>query len=410
MRVLFINQYYPPDQAATAQLLGQLTEDLAHKAQVSVICGRPTYAPDFNRAESETIHRVIRLPLLPLSRSRILARLFNYLFFLVGASIRALFFPRPDLVCCWTDPPLVGLIGVLLKRMRGCRFVFVSQDVYPEVALAAGKMDDFFSVRLLRWVSRQILGNADAVVSVGEDMKERLISKGCEQEKIRVIPNWPDFDQLFPSSRSEFRRSLGISEDAFVVMHSGNIGYSQDLDALVEAAEITRDESHIQYVVVGDGGRKHQLQETVQERSLTNIHMLPYQPNSRLRFSLSAADLHYVSLLPSFKGVIVPSKVYGILAVGCPILAKVPSGSDTERIVNEAECGWLINQEGDSLGNTVRRLSREPKSLKEKGENGHRWVLAHSGRKRAIDDYWSLIQSLFPERVSGEQLRLFARR
>jgi len=393
MQILIINQYFPPDRSATAILLGQLAEDLSKTYQVTVICGSPTYAPE-QFTEKPTQLNIIRIPLIKLPRSNLFIRIFNYFIFVFGATFQALFRFAPSIVVCWTDPPIIGLIGALLKLLNKSSFVFVSQDVYPEIAIAAKKMNNPISLRLLKFASQTILKIADAVVVVGRDMEEILVAKGCLKKKLYIIQNWQDLESLKPCTTKTFRQTHQIPEHTFVVMHSGNIGYSQDIKSLLKTAELTKNEKDILYLIVGDGSQKSKLVQWVQYHQLSNVRILPYQPSSVLSESLSAADLHYVSLKPALTGYIVPSKIYGILSVARPILANVSLQSEIAYIVQKADCGILSSSDPMILSKHIIEMSRSRDQLKKWGNSGRQWIETNGGRKKALQAYQSLLTSL----------------
>jgi glycosyltransferase involved in cell wall biosynthesis len=394
VRVTFLNQYFPPDRAATAQLLGQLAGDLAARFEVAVVCGTPTYAPDPFSAPPSPRLEIHRVPLIPLSRRFLAGRILNYLLFLAGAALKTMTSPRPDVIVCWTDPPLAGLLGVLVKLVKGSRFLFVSQDVYPEMVSAAGKMDNPVSRWILGAAGRLILRKADAVVVLGEDMKGRLVRKGCPISKLTVIPNWQDLDLLKPAPYGAFRLLHGIPEDALVVMHSGNIGFSQDFETLLAAAERLKNAPDIHFLIVGDGARLPWIRAQVRDRVLTHVKILPYQSAAALSDSLSAADLHYVSLKPAFLGLIVPSKIYAILAVGRSILLNVPDGCDLLPVVREAGSGFILPPDGEALARKILEMKEHREELERMGWSGRNWAEKSGGRERATAAYTRVIESL----------------
>jgi glycosyltransferase involved in cell wall biosynthesis len=392
MRIVFVNQYFPPDRAATGQLLGQLASDLSARFDVTVVCGSPTYAPDRRAAVASTV-RIHRIPLLPFGRAFLPVRIANYLLFFLGAGLRTALLPPPDAVVCWTDPPVVGLLGAFLKWTTGCRFIQVYQDVYPDVARAARTMHGPASRRVLGWAASVIRRSADRSVAVGDDMRRRLIEAGGLAGRLSVIRNWQDGDELRPTPGRRFRREHGIDEAAFVVMHSGNLGFSQDLQPLLDAAALAREERDLWFVIAGDGARRKAVEEAVLTRGLTNVRLLPYQDGAVLAEALSAADLHYVSLRPEFLGLVVPSKLYGILAVGRPVLASVPAGCDVETIVREADCGFLSAPDPAALLARIREARANPQRLLEMRRNARAWFDQAGGRRAAAEAYARLLTS-----------------
>lgn len=391
MKIIAINQYFPPDRAATARLLGQLATELHKNHDVTVICGTPTYAPE---GEAHDCVRTVRVPLFRKSRERLLFRIVNYVLFFVGALFLALKERKSDVVMCWTDPPLTGLIGAAVRYVKGSKFIFVSQDVYPEAALAAGKFSGFLSLAVLRIAGRLILRSADHIIAIGRDMENLLAQKGALRSRIVRIENWQDLNALNRRPSAEFRSRAGIRNETFLIMHSGNVGYSQDFETLLGAARLLQNKPEILFLIVGDGGRLSALRAFCHRWNLETVRFLPYQNQECLAESLGSADLHYVSLRTAFVGAIVPSKIYGIMAVGKPIVANVPPSSDTYSILEEANCAVFIPPDSAKLADTIRKLSADSKRLATMGQNGRLWSERNDGMARAMKAYNDLFRSL----------------
>lgn len=337
MRILFLNQYFPPDSASTAYMLGELCEDLARDHEVWVIAGRPSYGPEVGRPRPAGI-RVREAWSTRFDRSSILGRVVNYLSYLASASIWALRVPRPDIVVTYTDPPFVSLIGVAASRYHRARFVQVYDDVYPDLAVALGRLQS----RAVIWSWRRFNGlvrrRADRIVVLGRDMAAKLHGEGVPTPKLHVIRYWAEEVRPDPEAVARLRASLGWTE-RYVVMHAGNLGFAQGLDTLVEAAERLRDAQDVLIVFLGDGAARRSLQERSKERGLTNVQFLPPVPKEDAVLFIQAADLHVISLVPGLWGCAVPSKVYGIMASGRPMVAAVDEGSEVAVIVEEHGCG-----------------------------------------------------------------------
>src|SRR4051794_32814509 len=270
MRVLVVNQYFHPDQSSTAQLLTELCEDLAEHHDVTVVCGRPSYSPVESRDARRFVQRerhgdvkVLRTWSTSFARHSIPGRLANYGTYLASSLVGILRAERPDVVLTMTDPPFVAAAAMVASKVRRVPFVYVSQDIFPDVALALGVLRDGPSATALRRANAGLRSSAAAVVAIGRDMEQRLLDLGTNGMKLRVIPNWADTAAIAPIERSSrMRERLGWS-DRFVVMHSGNVGLSQNLEALIEAAEKLRDEPEILIAVVGEGGSKAGLERMV---------------------------------------------------------------------------------------------------------------------------------------------------
>jgi glycosyltransferase involved in cell wall biosynthesis len=320
-------------------------------------------------------------------------RLTNYGTYLTSCLVGAMRAARPDVVLTMTDPPFVAAAAAIASAARRTPFVYVNQDVFPEVGVALGRIRSPALVRSLGALNGGIRRRAACVVAIGRDMERSLVALGCDPERIEVIPNWADGKLIHPLvGPSRLKTERGWRE-RFVVMHSGNVGLSQDLGTMIAAADLLRDESDIVFAIVGEGASKAALMADVARRGLTNVEFLPYQPKEELADSLGAADLHIVGLKPGLSGYIVPSKVYGILAAGKPYLAAVEVGGEPALIAEEHACGIRI-EPGDpgALAAAIREMRNGP--LEEMGTNARRALEAHFDRPIATGAYRQLLERL----------------
>jgi glycosyltransferase involved in cell wall biosynthesis len=268
------------------------------------------------------------------------------------AAMAALRVRRPDIVIAETDPPLLGVLGAMLKRRWNCRLVYNVRDLYPDIAIANGALRNRALLGLLEHANRFSFRSADCIIVVGEDMRQRLIAKGIPPEKLALVPDWVDCETIRPLPSSRFRSELG---EGFVVMYSGNLGLSQQLETVLDAAARLRDESAIRFVLIGEGARKQWLTERARALGLTNLAFLPYRPREELAESLSAADLHLVPLFPGAAGCIVPSKIYGILAAGRPFVAIMEESAEIARLARENSIGFVVRPgDAEGLAQTIR--------------------------------------------------------
>jgi len=400
MRILVLNQYFHPDLASTSQLLTELCEDLAEQHDVTVVAGRPSYDPQERRAArglvSEDRHgkvRVYRTWSTAFPRRSMTGRLTNYATYLASCMVGALRTERPDVVLTMTDPPLVAATALLASWARRAPFVYIHQDVFPEVALLLGKLRDGPLAGGLRRLNRLLRRRASRVVAIGRDMESRLREQGVPRDKIAVITNWADGSVVRQLETPSLLREEQAWGDRFVVMHSGNVGLSQSLGTLLRAAELLRGNENILFAIVGEGASKAGLQREAAARGLPNVVFLPYQPKAALSDSLGAADLHLVSLQAGLGGYIVPSKVYGILAAGKPFIAAVDEDSEAARIAREHECGFSIPPDDpEAMAEAVLRAREAP--LDEMGSRGREAFERLYDRPIATEAYRKLLESV----------------
>ena len=407
MRILVLNQYFHPDQSATSQLLTELCEDLARSHAVWVVTGRPSYNPTESTAsrglisnESHGLVRVVRVWSTDFSRANMLGRLANYGTYLLSSIAGAFSVPQPDVVVALTDPPPIGLIGALVSAVQRRPFVLVTNDIFPDVAIRLGKLSNPSVIRGLRAMSGLLFRRADRIVSIGRDMDRRLLELGVPPEKIETIHDWSDGTSVRPlADRSPLRAELGWS-DRFVVMHSGNVGLSQSLGTLIDAAALLRHDEDVLLAIVGDGAAKAGLERRAKVQGLSNVVFLPYQDKGSLSESLGAADVHYVGLRRGLAGFIVPSKVYGILAAGKPFIAAVEQGAEPALIASEFGCGMVVKpDDAEALAGAILRMRGEP--LEEMGRRGREAFEERFDRPVATDAYRRLL-----ERVASDKPRI----
>jgi glycosyltransferase involved in cell wall biosynthesis len=403
VNVCFFNRSYWPDQAATGQFLTELSEDLVSRygTSVTVVAGRPLNA---SRAEAGSrwamvgremhhgvdIHRANGTRLRPV---RFAARVSNYLSYFAAATAASFSIGRPDVVVSLTDPPIVGLAALWAARRTGARFVFLCEDIFPEVAtLIEDFQNDTVNAALDR-VNRHLLRHADAVIALGDRMRRRLVEeKGADPARVHVIHNWADCDAIVPGPKDNaFAREHGLA-DRFVLMHSGNVGLSQNLDVLIEAADRLRSKERLTIAIVGDGSKRAALEAMTASRGLTNVRFLPYQPKALLHDSFAAADAFLVSLKAGIEGFIVPSKVYGILAAGRPYIAATDPSSEPAQIARESGCG-LVAAPGDpaALADAIATMYDDPAMTRDMGGRA-RLVARHYDRKVAVQAYHDLFE------------------
>jgi glycosyltransferase involved in cell wall biosynthesis len=355
MRILFVNQYFPPDASNSAYLLGELCEDLARDHDVQVLAGRASYSPT---ACSFCPHgvEVVRVRSTAFDRASLPGRLTNYATYCLASAVRVCRLPRPDLIVVMTDPPVVGIVGLIAARRYGRPLVQISHDVYPEIAVALGRVRSRAAVSAWRRMNRLVRSTSASIIVVGRDMRERLVADEVDPAKIVVIPTWASHQPLDDGARAEVRSAMNW-QNSFIVMHAGNAGLAQNLDTLVDAAAGLREEAGVQVVILGDGAAKPGLVRRVANEGLENVIFLSHRPKDEAQALMRAADVHVVSLIPGLWGCATPSKTYGIMAAGRPFIAAVDAGSEPARIVREFDCGVHVPAgDGKGLSEAIRQL------------------------------------------------------
>ncbi|QEH33531.1 2-deoxystreptamine glucosyltransferase [Aquisphaera giovannonii] len=404
-RLLFVNQYYWPDHASTAQHLADLAESLAAKGfECHVLCAQGTYRPGEPKAPAYEVHEGVhihRVPATSMGRRNTLARMTDYLTFYARAAIRAVLMPRFDAVVTLTTPPIIGLIGTLLRRFKGTRHAFWSMDLHPDASLALKRMSSRNpAVRGLSWLSDLVYRQADRVVVLGPYMADRVIMKGVRTDRVATIPVWSRRDEVFPVERegNPLRRSLGL-EGKVVAMYSGNLGLAHSYDEFLEAARRLRDRDDLVFLFVGGGPRSRDLKAAVGREGLANVHFLDYVPRDQLGHSLSMADIHLISMRPEMTGIVVPGKLYGVMAAGRPALFVGPAHCETADTIRRSGCGFTVPQgDADGVVNALTAVAADPELAARMGRKGRISFLASYERDLCCDQWLDVIRGLLPTR------------
>ncbi|MEO8202902.1 MAG: glycosyltransferase family 4 protein [Betaproteobacteria bacterium] len=377
MKLIFVNRYFHPDISATSQMLSSLAFHLAAAGcEVHVVTSRQRYDdPMAGFAPSEVVSgvHVHRVRTSRFGRPNLRGRALDYLTFYFAATFTLLMITRrADVIVAKTDPPLISVPAAIVARLRGARLVNWLQDLFPELAEHLGVRIGRVA-GLARIARNYSLRNADFNVVVGEQMRRKVESLQREA-RVRVIHNWADGTMIVPVDKgaSAMRETWGLA-GKFVVAYSGNLGRAHEFDTILEAATLLRDDSRIVFLVIGGGYRVGGLATGAQVRGLSNVIFRAYQPPKNLCASLGAADLHLITLLPSLEGLLVPSKVYGILAAGRPALNVGDPAGEVAAILADAQAGMTIPT-GDAtlLAKTIVQLASSPERTAELGMNARR--------------------------------------
>ncbi|HZO50972.1 MAG TPA: glycosyltransferase family 4 protein [Gaiellaceae bacterium] len=395
-RLLVLNQYYWPGVEATAHLLSELCEALAADFDVTVVTGRLLGHDELPDEEERNGVRIVRVRSTAYERSQLHLRAANYVTYLAESVRCAVRERRPDLVLCMTDPPIVGDVGLLVARRFAVPLLVITQDVFPEVAVQLERLENPVLVGVLRSLVGLYLRRADRIVAIGETMKRRLEQKGAAPERITVIPNWVDAQAIAPQPLDNAWARRHELAGRFVVMHSGNVGHAQDLETLVRSATFLRDLDDLRIVIVGFGARHAATVALAEHLDVGDlVRFLPYQSRDVLSQSLSAARLHFVGLAKGLAGYVVPSRVYGILAAGRPVVVGADADSETARLVAEIGCGVVVPPGRPELvAGTIRDAYDGKLDLEGMGARGRAYVEAEADRSVAIGRYRRLVSEL----------------
>jgi len=392
MRILLMNQYYRPDVAATGQLLADLAEALIKRGhEVHVLCSSRAYnggtLSSTRKRLTSGVH-VHYVKATGFGRKQALGRIIDYASFYFKAMWRALTLPKMDLCISLTTPPLIGLVGVVLKAVRGTRLVLWSMDLYPELPVAFGMLRKHGILhRILSRLSAMLYRSCDALISIGNVMAQRLIAAGSPPERIVTVQNWVPAEVVKPMPRdaSSVNASWKLNGE-MTLMYSGNIGLGHDLETMLRAIHQLEDNRKPRVLFVGNGALKKHLQQLVNQLRLDCVTFHPPQPLYALAENLATGDVHVVSQKPGTQGLMVPSKIYGIMAAGRPAIFIGPRDCEVAQIVRESNAGFLV-EPGDVAGATkvLQQLLDDPETVKRMGRQAREYYEMNFGRDRSIN-------------------------
>jgi colanic acid biosynthesis glycosyl transferase WcaI len=375
MRVLLLNLYYPPDTSATAKMAQAIAEQFAQIHEITVLCGRPSYDPTERRPwrlwqTEQTVDSnitVIRVGSTDYPRIKMKRRILNYLSYTMLATMRALFVGC-DVIFSMTDPPYQGITAAVISLLRRKPLLYDIQDLYPDMAVAGAIVRPGLVTRIWECLHRWALRRAAAIVVLGDDMRARVVAKGISPAKVHVVRNGADVATT--SARTVPAKPDVISQIRgnfrFVVLHAGNLGFYGAWDAIVSAAR-QLDRDGVSFVFVGDGAERARLEQLA--KGAANVRFLPFFPAEDISAVLAAPDLHLVSVKRGLEGVVVPSKMFGIMAAAKPILAVMPR--DAEVAALGMQHGFAVAADpnsADEIACQVRALASEPSRVAVMGQ------------------------------------------
>jgi glycosyltransferase involved in cell wall biosynthesis len=405
IKLTICTQFYPPDYAATGQLIEELAIQLeSFGMHVRIFTGQPGYA--FHKAFAPKIERsgnliIERSQATRFWHSRIRGKGINGLLFFIRTILYFLRASnRKDLVLLTTAPPFLPIAGYVANRLFGLPYICLIYDLYPDIAVELKVVSRrHWITRLWNWLNQKVWQRAQQVIVLSSTMKERVQSQ-CPKiaDKITVIHNWADPDWIVPIAKEDswFACEYDLVKN-FTVLYSGNMGRCHDIDTILEAARQLQKEP-IKFVFIGDGAKLSTCIEQVNDLGLDNCRFLPYQDKLTLPYSLTACDLSLVSVNPDMEGLVAPSKLYGILASGRPVAVICEPHSYLHKLIADAKCGAVFNNgDGKGLAKFIRLLASDRQLTEQMGNSGRSYLQANFTPEIIAKQYSQLIQQVLVE-------------
>jgi len=405
--IVVLVPHFAPDAAPTGEVITRIVDEfIAAGRTIHVVTALPWYRTHaieqgwtgrLVRREKTTWGSIIRVHPFPgKSKTNLMRRALGFIAFSVLAGVCTLFagglHRRPAAIVSMSPPLTLGLTGWLAARLRFSRAVFNIQDVFPDAAVETGAITNTKIIAIAKWLERVSYHRSDAVVVLSDDLRDNVVAKvaTAHAKKVHVIPNFVDAERIVPSSRmTPYREELGIGSET-VVMYAGNVGYSQSLTMVIDAA---RQLPNITFVINGDGGARAELEQSAQ--GLSNVRFAGYQPRERVGEVLASGDIHVVPLRAGLGAVSVPSKTYSILAAARPVVAAIDSGTEVTRILSASGAGISVPPDDvDAFVSAITDMVSRGDGAQEMGQRGREWVEAHVSPAAVAHSYLALIDSL----------------
>lgn len=385
--VVFVNRVYPPQRGATGRVLHDLARSFAKEGWAVTII---TTGDKKSRSQDRLGINVVRT-----KGAEKPSGMLSYIWIWLKLLILTLRAPKAHLVVTLTDPPLLAVVGHIVKKIKRCRHIHWCQDMYPDLVPVMFKRFPKFLMPMMNWLSAKALRGADKIIVIGRCMARHMTLRGLNPRKLTMIPNWPDYD-LVQASNSNTRRvpKIHLLQESdvdgakpftnqvkgdlkFRVMYAGNIGLTHPIRSILEAAEILAQSSpEIEFCFMGSGARFDEIASVRAEKGLENIKLMPYQPLSKLRDVLSSADVHLISMKEEAAGLLVPCKLYSALAVERPCIFIGPAHSEVAKVIDDFEAGSVVSQsDAKGLVEAILKYRHDSES----------WYAAHSGARDAAN-------------------------
>ena len=410
IHVAIVAQYFWPEEVGAGVWIHQLATDLVARGhKVSMLTAFPNYPSGvvtlgyrgkmWMREQVDGVD-VLRTWIYCTPKKDFRSRVLNFGSFCASSMFGALA-TIPDVFYCILPPLPLGVSVSMPAGIYRVPVVVNVQDIYPDIAITTGHLRNRRAIRFFQRMERWIYRHSDAIAVITESFKDNLTSKGVPPEKLRVIPNWADAESIRPAPKQNQLREELCPPGRMLVMYSGGMGHNTCLGTVIDAARNLRDEP-VQFVLIGDGVKKAELQQQAENYGLGSVRFLPFLPLEQYAEALAASDLQLIALDTAATTASLPSKLLKIMSAGRPALALAGQESDLRRVLQEADCGVTVAPDSpQQVAEAIRGLGAAPERMSRMGENARAYLLANFDRRRCVD----AIEDLLLSAVQGRRSR-----
>ncbi len=408
MRLIYLVQYFPPENASGLHLVEDLLEGFAkHGWNVDLFTPTPTRGITFEqrkeyckrRIEKKydgklTIHRMH----LYKEGAGIISRALRYFIFSIECFWKAVTVPA-DFIFTGSGPPTQGLVVGLAKKLSPKKVIYNLQDIFPDSLVTSGICSTDSKLMIIgHKMENFTYRNADLIITITEDMKSNVVAKGIDPEKVKVVRNWIDVNKVCPikPENNKLFDELGLERGQFYVVYAGNLGKVQGVEVILKAAKLLINRNNIRFVIFGNGSEEVSIRLYAQQ--LPNVSIFPLQPMDRISEVYSLGNVSVVSCKPGTGGSGMPSKTWSIMAAGTAIIASFDLEGEMERTIQAAHCGLCVRA-GDekALADAICEMSNDPESVKKMAFNAREYAEKHVAKDQAVKQYIQYIENVVTE-------------
>ena len=413
MRVLVLCPHFEPDTAPTGHVMTRLVEELGKREHdVHVITSLPWYRT--HSVDSEWTGRLARKkttswgsitrlhPMTSAKKNNLVARALAFVMFSMISALAGVAQKRCDVILVMSPPLTLGLAGWLAVLRHRAPLVLNIQDIHPEAAVATGSISNPKIISMLESLEFFSYKKADAITALSDDLRLNIANRIEHPDKVRVIPNFVDTDRIYPDSKfNNYRIALGLTDEV-VVMYAGNLGYSQPIEIVIDAARRLQHRQEIVFVINGEGSRRVELE--AKAAGLENMRFVDFASYEDLNEVLAAADIHLILLKPGLGTASVPSKLYSILAAGRPVLASVDTGTEIDLVVSRTGAGRSVSSNDNGLfAETLIALVDDPVGRDAAGKAGRKFAEEWLSADSVAQSYDELFEELLFSEVNRKK-------
>lgn len=404
MNIAILANGFPPE-LTSARLNYEMAIELnqrGHRVQVVTVLPRARYVDSSWTSSGLLFHNeavakglnVLRVGVRLNLSEGLAGRALHYFLTTFWITLGAIISPRSDIILCESPPLLAGIAAYLVSKVKGARFAIRIQDIHPDVLVETGVVKNRFIISMMKSIESFAYANAALVTTISPSYRDRIISKGVPPDKVKCVPNWAvnNSSRQYPSEATGHERDF---QNDFTVTYAGTMSWFQDLETVIEAANLLRDNARIHFFMIGDGAIKTQLMERARNLSLKNITFMPFQPKDVYHSIIQSSSVCLVPLKKAVTAPEMPSKLLEIMMAGRPVVANVPISSDVARVVKEAGCGTVVEPEdAEAFAKCIRWLYQNKDELKKFGMNGRDFAMAHFSLSSSIDSFEGFLKSV----------------